>query len=240
MKEYRAYIFDLYGTLVDIHTDEEDPELWFAFSCVMNEYGVQYKPQELKKAYAGECLCETALMNRIIQDRGLVGPPEINILHVWQSIAQGSGLTLTESQLNHISEKFRQLSTRKIKLFDGARDLLILLKKHDKQVILLTNAQASFTRPELEKLGIAQSFDRIIISSECGFKKPSPEIYSHLWCDGLTPETSVMIGNDDVCDCWGAANVGMDSIYIPTQQSPELNGPLPENCRRISSLSEIF
>ena len=26
--KYENYIFDLYGTLVDIHTDEEKTELW--------------------------------------------------------------------------------------------------------------------------------------------------------------------------------------------------------------------
>ena len=26
--KYENYIFDLYGTLVDIHTDEENTELW--------------------------------------------------------------------------------------------------------------------------------------------------------------------------------------------------------------------
>lgn len=28
MSEYQAYFFDLYGTLIDIHTEEGDHELW--------------------------------------------------------------------------------------------------------------------------------------------------------------------------------------------------------------------
>ncbi len=28
MKNYQNYIFDLYGTLLDIRTDEDDPLLW--------------------------------------------------------------------------------------------------------------------------------------------------------------------------------------------------------------------
>ena len=34
MKEYQNYLFDLYGTLVDIHTDENDPRLWQRMSVL--------------------------------------------------------------------------------------------------------------------------------------------------------------------------------------------------------------
>ncbi|MBQ9891186.1 MAG: HAD family hydrolase [Firmicutes bacterium] len=42
MKRYKNYIFDLYGTLVDIWTDEEDPALWQWLAGVYASYGVQY------------------------------------------------------------------------------------------------------------------------------------------------------------------------------------------------------
>ena len=31
-RSYRNYIFDLYGTLVDIHTDESKPSFWKALA----------------------------------------------------------------------------------------------------------------------------------------------------------------------------------------------------------------
>ena len=34
-KEYKNYVFDLYGTLVDIHTDEENGALWDRFSLYL-------------------------------------------------------------------------------------------------------------------------------------------------------------------------------------------------------------
>ena len=48
-----------------------------------------------------------------------------------------------------------------------------------------------------------------------------------------------MIGNDDVCDCRGAAAAGMDSLYIFTEQSPPRSGLLPENCREITRLQQV-
>ena len=31
--QYDNYVFDLYGTLVDIHTEEDFPKLWCAARC---------------------------------------------------------------------------------------------------------------------------------------------------------------------------------------------------------------
>ena len=47
---YRNYIFDLYGTLVDIHTDEEDPAAWAALARFYSYYGARYAPDALRAA----------------------------------------------------------------------------------------------------------------------------------------------------------------------------------------------
>ena len=52
MKAYDNYIFDLYGTLVDIHTDEEKTELWEKLAQFYGYYGAVYTAEELKNAYA--------------------------------------------------------------------------------------------------------------------------------------------------------------------------------------------
>ena len=39
-KQYDAFLFDLYGTLVDIHTDEEKEALWQA--CARELKAVSY------------------------------------------------------------------------------------------------------------------------------------------------------------------------------------------------------
>ena len=50
--KYENYIFDLYGTLVDIHTDEEKTELWEKLAQFYGYYGAVYTAEELKNAYA--------------------------------------------------------------------------------------------------------------------------------------------------------------------------------------------
>ena len=42
---YKNYIFDLYGTLVDIHTDEEQELLWEKLALFYGYYDAVYEPE---------------------------------------------------------------------------------------------------------------------------------------------------------------------------------------------------
>lgn len=48
---YDNYVFDLYGTLVDIHTEENDAKVWEKLSLFYGFYGALYDPQELQESY---------------------------------------------------------------------------------------------------------------------------------------------------------------------------------------------
>ena len=49
--EYQNYIFDLYGTLVDIHTDENKASLWKKIAVYFSAQGAGYTAKELKNRY---------------------------------------------------------------------------------------------------------------------------------------------------------------------------------------------
>ena len=103
-----------------------------------------------------------------------------------------------------------------------------------------TNAQALFTRPELVLLGLDTRLDGVLLSSEAGRKKPDPAFF-HMLMERyhLDPAETVMVGNDDQCDCWGAAKAGLDSFYVRTPQSPALTSPLPENCQELPKIAAL-
>ena len=48
---YQNYIFDLYGTLVDIRTDEWQAQLWKKLQILYGYHGASYAYQEIKQAY---------------------------------------------------------------------------------------------------------------------------------------------------------------------------------------------
>ena len=48
---YKHYIFDLYGTLVDIRTNEKKTYLWNKMSELYSSFAILYTPKELKKTF---------------------------------------------------------------------------------------------------------------------------------------------------------------------------------------------
>jgi putative hydrolase of the HAD superfamily len=84
----------------------------------------------------------------------------------------------------------------------------------------VSNAQACFTLPELEKIGLIPFFDGIVISSDVGVKKPSSQIFAlALERFGLRADECVYVGNDMRDDIQGAYSAGLKTVYIQTEQS---------------------
>ena len=50
---YKDLIFDLYGTLVDIHTEENDL-VWEKTALYFGYYGAHYTPEALKAAFEAQ------------------------------------------------------------------------------------------------------------------------------------------------------------------------------------------
>ncbi|MBQ8831620.1 MAG: HAD family hydrolase [Oscillospiraceae bacterium] len=236
MKTYKNYLFDLYGTLVDIRTDEHDDLMWTRLSYAFGMEGMDLSAEYLREKYFSEV---TALQKK---DRAVKGQfAEIDLAHVYKAICRDRGYDVTDRQIEQIAKIFRVLSLHKLCLFDGAVDLLVRLRNAGKGVYLVSNAQELFTMPEFEFFGLEKYFDGIILSSSVGYKKPGTEIYEiALERFGLDPEETVMVGNDDRADCWGAHNAGLDSMYVFTEQSPKLINPLPENCRVLETIGDAF
>ena len=48
---FKNYIFDFYGTLVDIETDESSPFLWDSMAQIYQSYGAHYTGESLQARY---------------------------------------------------------------------------------------------------------------------------------------------------------------------------------------------
>lgn len=219
-------IFDLYGTLVDIRTDEDSLAFWTAFSGFLTSLGAEYTPLELKKTYFS--YVEQAQKAAMVQAVGRCeAHPEIKIEPVFEKLLKEKGLLPDQNQIDSVGHRFRELSTVYIKLYDGVPEMLEALRKAGKKIWLLSNAQRLFTAYEMDLLGMTEQFDGIYLSSDYGVKKPDAEFFSILLREQkLDPKVSVMVGNDAQCDIAGAKGVGLSTVYIHSNISPK--EPLPE------------
>ena len=172
MKLYQDYIFDLYGTLVDIRTDEEQQGLWDKMSQLYGGYGAVYTPEELHALYK-----KTVAEKEERAEEKSVSYPEISIEDVFRELYEAEGIVPSEELVTHTGQFFRVLSTRHIRLYAGAGELLRRLRERGRGVYLLSNAQRVFTERELRLLQIKDCFDGILISSDCGVKKPDEKFF---------------------------------------------------------------
>lgn len=223
MKQYCSYIFDLYGTLVDIRTDETTRSLWEHMSLFYGYYGAQYEAEELHQAYLMLVRDKEKALKRQDSIRyAHEAYPEIPLEEVFRELYKAKGVIPDSSLVIHTGQMFRAVSTKYIRLYANAKELLVALKDADRGVYLLSNAQRIFTECELYYLGIHDLFDGILISSEEGCKKPDKRFYEILLNRyHLKASECLMIGNDMATDIEGASQIGMDSFYIHSAISPQ-------------------
>ncbi len=223
MKDYRNYIFDLYGTLVDIGADESDRRLWEHMSLFYGYYGAQYEPEELHRAY----VASVSDRDRKLREEYAVkyaheSHPEILYDEVFRDLYADRGIVPDQPLVLHTAQMFRACSVKYVRLYAHAKELLEALRAAGKRVYLLSNAQRTFTEYEMRYLGIYDLFDGVQISSDHGCKKPDERFFRILLERfGLKAEESLMIGNNRYDDIAGAARVGMDGFYIHSALSPE-------------------
>ena len=151
----KNFIFDLYGTLVDISTDETDSRFRSAIEGVFSEFGVKLTEKKIFDLYYDG-------INKRIKEK--YSEPDLKA--VFCDIFLAGGVTPGESTIRSAASSFRQLSTKRMKLFPFALDTLNSLKQKSARIYLLSNAQALFTRPELRLLNLEQLFDDVLLSSE--------------------------------------------------------------------------
>ena len=215
---YRNIIFDLYGTLIDIRTDENSVGFWRKVVQVFAMGGASFSPGELKTNYS-------RYVRNAIRLQRLKHPTyryvDIDVLRVFTKLYKDKGIDADEMLLRDTARRFREDSTKHIRLYDGVIELLDGLRAAQKKIFLLSNAQESFTIPEMDKLGILDYFDGIMISSEEGVCKPQKQFFEKLLKKHhLDPKDCLMVGNDKISDMQGAKNVGIDGLYIHQEISP--------------------
>lgn len=221
---YKNYIFDLYGTLIDINTDEWCDDLWKKMAVMYGYKGAHYTFDELNSEYGRLVELEKKAVKKRHPEYKVV---DIKIEKVFKKLFTQKDVKVTKSQVAFVAEAFRCYSTKYIKLYDGVIDLLDTLKAKGKKIFLLSNAQRSFTENELNMLGLTQYFDGICISSDEECSKPDSCYFKTLFDRyGLNKSESIMIGNDYLSDIGGAADFGIDSLYIHQSISPEIEGEL--------------
>lgn len=216
-KRYRDYIFDLYGTLADIRTDEDRDSLWEDMADFYQKENASYSPKELRSAYLNYCDLQRQEMTK---EWGRYAEPDIRA--VFRRLFDDKGIKPSAELVEEAALCFRKSSRDYIRLYDGIEELLLKIHDNGCRAFLLTNAQASFTLPEIRQLSLEELLDDIYISSEAGVAKPDPRfLMSLVEHHRIDLSGALMIGNDRRTDVAVANACGIDSLYVHSNLSPK-------------------
>jgi putative hydrolase of the HAD superfamily len=214
--KYTDLIFDLYGTLVDIHTEENDV-VWEKTAIFFGFYGAHYTTAELKTAFRAAMAEREAKAGQSYECF-----PDIPFELVMTQLFREKGVEENAEALGvQAAQLFRISSIEYVKLYPGALEALAKLRKKGYRLWLLSNAQRVFTAFELRHLGLGEQLDAIYISSDYRCRKPDVRFFRALVEEqGLDISKCLMIGNDLHTDIGGARNAGIDTLYMHTNLTP--------------------
>ena len=214
--KYTDLVFDLYGTLVDIHTDENDA-VWEKTAVYFGFYGAHYTGAELRSAF-----CSAMSAREAEAGQSYECFPDIPFEMVMAELFEAKGVRENADLLGTgAAQLFRILSMEYIRLYPKVREALSALRERGYRLWLLSNAQRIFTEYELRYLELGSEFDGIYLSSDHGCRKPDTRFFRTLIDEqGLEPGRCLMIGNDRQTDIAGAKAVGFATLYMHTKLTP--------------------
>ena len=214
--KYRDLILDLYGTLVDIHTEEDDT-VWEKTALYFGYYGAAYTGSALRDAFQRAMAEKKAKAGQSYECF-----PDLPFEPVLAQLFREKGVEEDADRLGkHAAQLFRICSTEYIRLYPGVTDALKSLREKGYRLWLLSNAQHVFTAYELNHLGLTPYFDGIYLSSDFSCRKPDIRFFTALLEEQkLDPSKCLMIGNDLDTDIAGAKNAGLDTLYMHTNLTP--------------------
>ena len=206
-----ALIFDLYGTLIDIETNEEDLSVYAALSRYLAYYQVRIGPEDLKAAFFGE----VSLQIRAAAHR------EVDVFEIFSTIMhRHGGKRFPPEEALSSTVLFRSLTMRRFGLFPGVRAFLEEMSGNF-LTALVSDAQWAFAEPELRMLDLERYFQSKIISSRIGYRKPDPRPFEAAMRElKVHPEECVYIGDSPERDLQGARNAGIRCVLFGKGAGP--------------------
>lgn len=225
-----AIIFDLYLTLIDLSKAKPEYLHRAAWRTLRNlghslDYGRFVETVE--KVYQKW---------RKYRVENLV---EVNQRLWWFEILRKMEIRANPHIVEEIVQERHRVFGERITLYDDVEDVLKLLKKQNRHLVIVSNSSDGFfARDDIKHLGLDQYIDLIVMSGDLDSRKPDPKIFRHtLNILDVRPNQSVIVGDDLEADIRGAKNVGMYSIYLNRYNEKRDSDIRPD--AQISNLSQL-
>jgi putative hydrolase of the HAD superfamily len=209
----KGILFDLYGTLIDIETDESMDEIYRGIAHYLTYHGVYQHRWEVRDRY----------YQIMKQQKEILGEeyPEIDVEAIWNIFLEQEGVKADHERRKLaliLAQLYRGISRNRLQLYPGVKKVLDELRPVYRMA-LVSDAQPCYALPEMKAMGLDGYFDPIIISAHYGFRKPDKRLTEKaLDIMKLISAEVICVGNDMYRDIYGANRLGIKTIFIDSNQ----------------------
>jgi putative hydrolase of the HAD superfamily len=220
--DIRAVAFDANGTLVRILADDDEERIFRAAAHFLTYQGIDLHRHQLRDLYF-----------QIMKEQLRTSPetyPEFDAVGIWRTIVDHHGTDFTralpagklEQMPLFLAEMSRGISRRRLGLYPYVREVLDILRERY-PLAIITDAQSTYARGELRKVGLLGYFDPIIVSGDYGYRKPDQRLFQ-LALDGMAvaAENALYVGNDMYRDIYGAREAGLTTVMFDSDQGAKI------------------
>jgi putative hydrolase of the HAD superfamily len=213
----KAILFDVNGTLIDILTDEGMDEIYRSVSHFLTYEGIYLHRGEVRSQYY-------RLMKEQVKNRA-EEHPEFDAVALWREFLERNvdpagrpSQDRLQAMSRFLAEMYRGISRHRLALYPDVKSVLDELRSRF-SLAVVSDGQSVWALPEMRATGIDGYFDPIVISSDHGFRKPDPRLFqAALDRVGAKSEESLFVGNDMYRDVFGAARMGMKTVFLVSNQ----------------------
>lgn len=209
----KGILFDLYGTLIDIETDESLEEIYRGIAHYLTYHGVYLHRWEVRDRYY-QIMKEQ-------KEASLEEYPEIGVEAIWNSFLEKEGIKAAGARgelATILAQFYRGASRTRLQLYPEVKKTLDDLRAIYRLGVI-SDAQPCFAVPEIQAVGLKDCFHPIIISANYGFRKPDRRLFENaLAIMKLTPKEVIYVGNDMFRDIYGAKRLGVKTIFVDSNQ----------------------
>ena len=139
-----------------------------------------------------------------------------------------------------IGDTYHDLRDAGLQPFEDAIDTVTWLRAGGCRLALLTNGSARMQRNKIDRFGLADLFDHILIEGEIGFGKPDPRVYARaLAALGVAAGDTWMVGDNLEWDVAEPQRQGIYGIWIDVRGSGLPSGQPVRPDRIIRRLSDL-
>jgi putative hydrolase of the HAD superfamily len=216
--DIRAVAFDVNGTLVRILTEDGADEVFRAAAHFLTYQGIDLCREQVRDLYFG-IMAEQ-------QHASAEEHPEFDAAGIWRSVIETHQTAFTralpaaklEQMPLFLAEMCRGISRRRLGLYPHAREVLDALRGRY-PLALVTDAQSTYARGELHRVGLLGYFDPIVVSGDHGYRKPDRRLFQFA-LDGMAvaAENALYVGNDMHRDIFGAQEAGLKTVMFDSDQ----------------------